>query len=388
VLGYSLKSDSKAADEWTATNGGVFFCAGVGGRIAGRRADLGLIDDPVGSKEDAYSKLIRDKTWDWYKFDFTTRLKPGAAVVIIQTRWHEEDLSGKLLAEEPDDWEVINLPMLAKQDDALGRAPGELLWTEWFGKDEKLLRDAQADKSKWSALYQQDPTPEDGDYFRREWIEGNAYDRGELPPLQDLVTYCSSDHAVSLREEGDSTCMVSVGVDERGTIWVLPDIYWDKCDTLEAVRQMLGMMRRVNPMTWWAEADKIAKSIGPFLKKQMREEMVFCYIDEIHPTKDKSSRAQSIRGRMQAGAVRFPRFATWYGDALLQMLKFPAGAHDDFIDPLAYIGLGLDKMTHGSRPPSPVDETQHLEHRPITLRWIRASHKRKERSIIAKLQDS
>src|SRR5574339_532271 len=107
ALGYSLKTDSKAADDWETTNGGLYFCAGVGAGIAGHRADLGLIDDPIGSQEDADSELVREKQWDWYLADFVPRLKPQAARVIIANRRHEDDIIGKILQQEPNDWTVV-----------------------------------------------------------------------------------------------------------------------------------------------------------------------------------------------------------------------------------------------------------------------------------------
>lgn len=386
VLGYGLRKDSQAADEWTTTLGGVFFCAGVGGRIAGRRADLGLIDDPVGSREDAYSKVVREATWNWYKFDFRTRLKPGAAVVLIQTRWHEDDLAGRLLNEEGPEWTVINLPMLAGMDDPLGRAEGEMLWDDYFTP--QTLRDAQKDARVFSALYQQNPTPEDGDFFRKSWIEDNAYDKDELPDMEDMRIYVASDHAVSLRQDADSTCMIPCGVDSSGTIWVLPDVFWDKVNTLEMTSAMIGLMRKRRPLTWWAESEHITKSIGPFLRRQMREEGVFCYIEECHPARDKMTRAQSIRGRFQSGMVRMPRFASWYERAVDQMLKFPAGTHDDFIDPLSLIGLGLDKMTKGSPQKETPYQGRCLVPTDFTLAWLKRSDNASRRQKALALMDN
>lgn len=384
VLGYGLREDSKAADEWATNNGGVFFCAGVGGRIAGRRADLALIDDPVGSKDDAYSKPVRDSHWTWYNFDFKTRLKPNARIVLVQTRWHEEDLAGKLLATEGDEWVIINLPMLAKENDPLGRKVGELLWSDYFTP--RMLMEAQKNNTVFSALYQQDPTAEDGDYFKRAWIDGNAYDRHQLPSIKELTIYVSSDHAVSLKEDADSSCMIPCGVDSEGIVWILPDVEWSKFDTLQAVNIMIGKMRLRMPRCWWAEGEKISKSIGPFLRRQMKEEGVFCYIEELHPAKDKMTRAQSIRGRLQAGMVRFPRYAPWYADAVNQMMKFPAGTHDDFVDALAYIGLGLDKMLSGTKTKAPAKVT--FDPPPITLKWVKDSHRGKSRFAELVLRDN
>jgi hypothetical protein len=118
VLGVGLAPDSQAAGRWETDHGGEYFAAGVGGAIAGRRADLVVIDDPIRSREDADSETVRDKIWDWYKSDLYTRLKPGGRIVLIQTRWHEDDLAGRLLADMAaggDHWEVISLPALAEQ---------------------------------------------------------------------------------------------------------------------------------------------------------------------------------------------------------------------------------------------------------------------------------
>lgn len=367
TLGYSLRQDSQAADEWATTNDGIFFCAGVGSKIAGRRADLALIDDPIGSKEDAYSKTKRDSTWDWYRFDFLTRLKPNASIVLIQTRWHEDDLAGRILAAEGGEWTVINLPFLAKENDPLGRFPGDMLWPDYF--DEGTLRDAQKDSTVFSALYQQDPTPEDGDFFKRDWIIGSTYERGELPLLDELAVYVASDHAVSQKQSADFTCIIPCGVDAHNDIWIFPDVFWDRVDSLEAVDVMLNLMQRRSIRTWWAESEKITKSIGPFLKQRMQEMNTWCYIEELHPSKDKQTRAQSIRARLKMGTVHLPRYATWFPRALAQMLKFPAGMHDDFVDAIAWLGLGLDQMMKGPRKKQP--KVMVWTSPPITLKRVR-----------------
>ena len=376
-LGIKLRQDTQAADEWAITTGGLFFCAGVGSKIAGRRADLALIDDPVGSREDAYSKIIRDKTWAWYRTDFQTRLKPNAVIVLIQTRWHEDDLAGRLLATEGSEWTVINLPMIAKENDPLGREVGELLWNDYFTPG--MVAEAKKDPMTWSSLYQQDPTPEDGDYFKRADIEASSYGPGELPDLKTLTYYAASDHAVSQKQTADSNCIVSVGVDPEGIIWVLPDVFWQRCDSKEMVERMLNLMAKRSYRTWFAEADSIGKSIGPFLRAEMRSRGINCYIEEMRPSKDKQTRGQSIRARIQARTVRFPRHATWYGEAITQMLKFPAGAHDDFVDPLAYIGLGLDRLMVGRSRPKVVDESLFWLPRKMTMKWIKENDRQENR---------
>lgn len=374
ILGYELRKDSQAASSWATTNGSEYRCAGVGKAIAGFRADLGLIDDPVGSREDAYSAVIQARNYNWFKTDFRTRLKPNAKIVLIQTRWHELDLAGCILKDEANEWEVINIPMLAGPNDPLGRAPGELLWNNYF--NERLLRDAQKDAMVFSALYQGDPTPQDGDYFKREWIEAAAYHPSELPPLSEMRIYATSDHAISETEYADFTVMLVWGICKNGYAWLLPDFFWDRVDSLKMVNEMIRLMQKYRPVTWWAENEKITKSIGPFLRRAMRESNTFCYVDPITPSRDKQTRAQSIRGRMAAGMVRLPRFHPRYPELLGQFLKFPAGANDDVVDASAYLGLGLDRISVGSSPKPPKPEI--FESPPITLKWVKRNVRMQE----------
>ena len=163
TLGIALAPDIQAANQWETTQGGEYFAVGVLGAITGRRADLVVIDDPVKSRLEADSETIRERVWEWWKADLQTRLKPGAKIVLVMTRWHESDLGGMLLEEMATagrQWEILKLPMEAEQNDPLGRAPGEPLWPEWFTDD--MRADAKRDQRTWSALYQQRPAPDTG----------------------------------------------------------------------------------------------------------------------------------------------------------------------------------------------------------------------------------
>ena len=159
TLGISLAADSQAAGRWALTNGAEYYAAGVGTGIAGFRAKLGLIDDPIRSRQDADSELIRDRIWDWYISDFKTRLVPHAAEILIQTRWHEADLAGRALNHE--NWRVISLPALAEPGDPLGRGLGEPLWCDDdYGYGGQLVElSTKTPARTWSALYQQRPCP-------------------------------------------------------------------------------------------------------------------------------------------------------------------------------------------------------------------------------------
>ncbi len=140
----ALAADSKAADQWETVQGGEYFAAGVGGGIAGRRADLAIIDDPIKGRKDADSITVRENLWEWYRADLHNRLTPNAAIILIQTRWHEDDLAGHILPEDykgktgwvvgrdGERWFVVNLPALAERGDAFGMAKGEALWPGWY----------------------------------------------------------------------------------------------------------------------------------------------------------------------------------------------------------------------------------------------------------------
>src|SRR5437773_1808905 len=161
--GYDLRADSRAVQEWHCTNGSGYRCAGGGAGIAGRRADFGLIDDFLGSEEDADSKLIRDKQFNWYQADFWPRLKPNAAQIIVANRRNEDDLIGRILEKESEKWEVLRVPFFAEENDVLSRPLGERLWKSWF--TESMAESVKQLPPRIQAgLYQQRPSPEEGNY--------------------------------------------------------------------------------------------------------------------------------------------------------------------------------------------------------------------------------
>jgi len=193
------------------------------------------------------------------------------------------------------------------------------------------------------------PTPDDGMYFTEDMVQ--TYMPEELP--SNLRFYSASDHAVSEKQKRDKTVIGAVGIDEDDNIWVLPDLVWDQMETDRTVEELLSCFRRHNPSCHWMESELISKSFGPFLRKRMIEDRVYTLIDPVTPTKDKMSRARSIQGRMSMKKVFFPAFAPWFQDAKNQLLKFPYAANDDFVDWIAWIGLGLTKELAASsyRPP-------------------------------------
>ena len=369
-----LRQGSASANRIETEEGGLGQFVGVGGGLTGKGADLLIIDDPIKGREEADSQSARDKLWSWFTQEAFSRLMPGGRVVIIMTRWHEDDLIGRLTDERNPcyreelaaKWKILSLPAIAVDNDPMGRQPGDALWPERFGLE--FLREAKLQDPKgFSALYQGQPTPEDGDYFKKDWLKG--YLPHDLP--QNLRTYCVSDHAVSTAQTADRTCLLPFGVDEQDNVWILPDVWWRRASTDQVVDGMIDLMVRRNPVKWGAERGHISQSIGPFLRKVQQERQVWTMVDEITPVKDKQTRAQAIRGRMAMGKVYFPKFAGWWGDAEQELLKFPSARHDDFVDALGLAGLLLSTLHGASRPPDKIPDGP----KPGTLAWVKLSSK-------------
>ena len=273
-------------------------------------------------------------------------------LVSHNTRWHEDDIVGRITdktnpAYSPKfaaGFEVINLAAIAGPDDPLKRKPGTPLWPTRFGI-EYLEEMQEANSVSFAALYQCDPTPDDGVFYRQE--ELHEYDLIDLPSR--MTFYAASDHAVGTRAVNDPTCMVPFGICENDIAWVLPDVSWRRMDTKEAVEEMIGIIKTRKPVFWYAEKGHISKAIGPFLQARLKEEEVYCPIIEDHPTADKIQRAQSGRARAAQGRIRFPRFAPWWPRAKSELLKFPNGRFDDFVDVVSTIGMKLATHTGPGR---------------------------------------
>lgn len=345
-LGIELSDESRSASRWATSTGTEYMASGVGRGIAGFRAGGGLIDDPIRTRQDADSELIRDRQWEWFTNDFRTRLIPGAWQIIIQTRWHEDDLSGRILEhegriEEGGQWRVISLPAFAEENDELGREPGTPLWDDdpTYQYGEQLRRDREFIPARvWSALYQQRPAPEEGDFFRREWF----FEEPKAPPRSAMRTYGASDFAVTA-DGGDYTVHVVVGQDHTGKLWLL-DVWRKQSSSDEWVAAMIDMIKRWKPLGWATETGQITSAMGPYLREQMRREKAFVAIDKFPTRGDKATRAQSIRGRMAQDGLYVCEKMAWWSEFRRELLLFPAGKHDDQVDAIGLVGQLLDKM--------------------------------------------
>jgi predicted phage terminase large subunit-like protein len=341
TLGIELSQESQAAGRWALSSGGEYYAAGVGTGIAGFRADGVIIDDPVRSHEDAYSETTREKVWDWYKSDLTTRLRPGGWITLIMTRWHEDDLAARALNE--DHWEIINLPAEAEPGDLLGREPGQMLWDDDYGYANFLRHEKETQPPRnWSALFQQRPAPETGDFFKAEWIKTYA----TPPNLDTLNCYLASDYAVT-EGGGDWTVHVVVGVDPNDDLFVL-DLWRGQKTPDVTIDAMLDLVKKWRVLGVAEEQGQIKSAIGPFLKKRMEERKIYVAREGFPSRHDKAIRAQSIRGRMAVRGIAVPANAPWLADFKSELFSFPVGRHDDIVDCLSLVGQILDRMSRGA----------------------------------------
>lgn len=315
-----LSEDSKSAQRFNTTAGGVYYAVGAGGAVTGRGADLLLIDDPLKNREEADSRLMRDKLWDWYASTAYTRLMPGGAVVLIQTRWHEDDLAGRLLNGN-EKWEVVNLPAIAEAGDALGRREGAPLWPARY--DEAALARIRntIGEREFIALYQQRPAPLEGALFRRDWIE-----RGKSPRSGTQVAM-GVDLALSTKTSADYTAIVVMARDEFGKLYVL-DAVRERVDFPGALRLIRLMADKWNPKAIAIEQVAYQAVVVQELLRQTT-----LPIKGVTPDKDKVTRAQPLALRYEQGLVFHEQLPSWFED---ELLAFPQGLHDDSVDALVY----------------------------------------------------
>ncbi|MEO9191118.1 MAG: phage terminase large subunit [Acetobacteraceae bacterium] len=331
MLGYRLTADNRAASRWQTSSRGEYFATGVRGPMAGRRADLAIIDDPIKSTGDAESATQRERLWDWYRSDLTTRLKPRGRVVLIMTRWHEEDLAGRLLERSGAEWEVIRLPALAEVDDPLMRAVGEPLWPEWEDREALDRRRSLVGERRWGALYQQSPRPVQGALFKVAHIEVvDAIPPGMLGP-----TVRAWDLAATVVRGGndpDWTVGVKVLRDPSGR-WVVLDIVRFRGSPGE-VQQAIALAADVDGrgvvialpedpgQAGKAQVSHLAKSLAGYNVKASRE------------TGSKIVRATPLAAQVEAGNLALLR-AQWNHTLIDELRDFPYGRKDDQVDALA-----------------------------------------------------
>ncbi len=381
---------------------GGYVAAGVGGGITGKGAHVLIIDDPIKNAEEADSADNREKLWDWYGSTAYTRLAPGAGVLVVQTWWHDDDLAGKLqmaMAADPDadQFEVIKYPALSEQAEFLNLQTDEIVrvlvpkdcggavmigaklaaGVDTPAHDALLREEAEAsaiaaghdlndlkflrgqgaalhparyDVKKlkkiravipprfWSALYQQNPVPDDGSFFTKD-----QFKRAKMPPPHALNKYVNVyqtwDFAISEKQQNDYT-VGTVGIqDDTDEINIAEVVRFKSGDAFLIVNAILATAKRwYHPsLILGFEDGQIFRSIEALLKKRMQEEEFYVPYEVLRPLTDKMARARPLQGRMQQGRITFNSDGEWYETVRNEMLRFPAGVHDDCVDSLAWL---------------------------------------------------
>ena len=340
-----LDPQSQSAEAWLTTSGGGYVAAGVGGGITGKGAHILVIDDPVKNRDDAESANARSSAWDWYTSTAYTRLAPGGGVLVILTRWHDDDLAGRLLkaaADNGEQWEVVNYPARAEVDEAF-RKQGEALHRERYDEDALARIEKAVGPRDWSALYQQNPVADDGEYFTRDMI--SYYDSDDIDHDR-MRFYCAWDLAIGKNDRNDYTVGIVVGVNEQDQLFVV-DMVRGRFDGFELVEQILDMYEMWKPSIIGIEKGHIEMALGPFLEKRVRERGLYeAYFKDLKTgRRDKEARARAIQGRMQQGMVFLPKEEQFTGPLVAELLRFPNGVHDDQVDALAWIGLMMTEFS-------------------------------------------
>jgi len=389
-----LADDNRSIENWALSNNeGAYVAAGIGGPITGKGAHVVCIDDPCKNAEEADSPDVREKIYQWYLSTAYSRLSPGGGLLLIQTWWHDADLAGRLMTamreaedEFVDQFEVVKYPAIAEADEwkdritheivrvpdsdpnplsgfvpALNRArvagmdtsklnflraKGEALHPARYDID-KLLRIKANNRGGrfWAALYQQNPMPDEGEYFTK-----SMFRRAATPPKQRCNVYIAWDFAISEATQNDWT-VGTVGLQDTADMLHIADMLrFRSNDTLFIVESVIGLLIRWNSpnLKLGFEDGQIWRAISTILYKRLREKGLYPAITILSPIRDKLARARPLQGRMQQGMISFSDTGEWYDVARSEFLRFPAGANDDTVDSAGWVA----QMCLNTEPPA------------------------------------
>lgn len=337
IFGVTLAADSTSANRWHTDKGGSYVAAGVGTAITGRGAHILLIDDPLKDREEADSSTVRDRVWDWYTSTAYTRLMPGGAVVLIQTRWHEDDLAGRLLTAEKrhggDRWEVLQLKAL--DDD------GQALWPEWYPVPELERIRSVIGPRDWSALYQQQPIPAGRSEFQRDWLRW-----AEVVDAGGMNVYIIVDPAGAKKKDSDRTAMWVVGLNGDRNYYLL-DFVYDRLTLPERAREVMRLHRKWKPRRVGYEKYGKDADIEAIKMVQAAENYRFDIVP-LGGALKKEDRIRRLIPIWEAGRIYMPPtlHRTLSDGKVVDLIetflveefdRFPVAAHDDGLDCLARI---------------------------------------------------
>lgn len=358
-----LDPSSQSVENWNLTKGGGYLAAGVGTGITGRGAHVLLLDDLVKDIEAADSLTIRDNTWEWYLSTAYTRLAPGGGVLGLMTWWHADDWAGRIQGsmirdDGADQFEIIRYPAINEYGDEYilpDDTIAQLAPTDPVPEGSRLTRRQNTavhparyttammlkikhnligggQKRVWDALYQQNPIPDEGNFFSKEMFR--YY--GTQPNRKELYVYQAWDFAISEGKESDYTVGVCLGQDHRDNLYVLDIRRFRIQDGGYIVDEILDFAQTYDADLLGFEDGQIWKAIEFQFQKRCDERRQYPSFEVLKPLTDKMVRANPLKGRMQIAKLYFDKMATWFTDLYKEMLHFPAGKHDDQVDGLSW----------------------------------------------------
>ena len=323
-VGVTVSAESAAVNRWGTNRGGGVLAVGRGGGVTGHGAHLLVVDDPVRDREEADSEAIRNSTWAWWREALTTRLMPGAVVLLVQTKWHQDDLAGRVLnSPGGDQWTQLSLPAVAEEGgDPLGREEGAPLWPSWFGSDYLARLREQLGERAWQALYQQRPTSEKGGIFRREWMTGTY----SMPPANATVV-AAVDSAFKTGVHNDWSAVSVWATDSRW--YFLLNVWRGRVEFFDLVNAIQAQAAEHSPSAVLIEDSAAGQSAIQELRRTTKLPIV--PVGASGTTK--ISRTESISPLFESGRVLLPeQQPAWLGPWIEEHVAFPTGQHDDMVD--------------------------------------------------------
>lgn len=379
-----LRADSKAKHHWLTQEGGGLLCTGVGGPLTGFRAHMLIIDDPIKDAEEANSETMREKTWEWYTTVALTRCWPEAVVIVLMTRWHHDDLIGRIKenyaealkqGRDVTPVECLRLPCLAdSDDDPLGRDGGQALWPSIYDEEWASRKQTDVGSRAWQALYQQNPTPDEGGMFKREYFNyfTESGDWYEMPGYRVLKRNCrffqTVDTAMKETQQSDYTVISTFALTPDARLLVV-DVQRERLEVPRQwpmIRRRIRDARRMGRYLWTAVEDK-GSGIG--LIQTARKMGV--PLRTLKADRDKVTRATPASVWYENGMVYHRQEASWVGAFESELLNFPNGKHDDQVDTVAY--AVLEMSTRKSAMASPDPNARYVDRDPVAADLVPTS---------------
>ena len=323
---------------------GHYLSAGVGGGITGVGCTIGIIDDPVKNAQEADSQTYRNTAWEWYTSTFKTRFEPGAVEVICQTRWHEDDLTGRILqtAKHDPDTEIISFPALAEHQEE-NRQIGQALWEGKYSREALLTIQKEVGSRSWNALYQQRPAPDEGGLLKKAWF--NEYDPAKVD-LKGFPVRFYADTAYTDQEKNDPTAILAY-VKKGADFYIIAgeSRQMDFNDQITFIRSFCLENGYTGASLIRVEPKATGKSLVQVLKKQTNLNIT----EAIAPKESKTARVNSVSALIEAGRVHVPKGQIWVLNFLNECASFPNAPHDDYVDCLT--GMIINETPKKSKLP-------------------------------------